>query len=99
MSGLRQRKPRLKLPSREFAVLRNQVLERDKWRCQFCGSSNNLHVHHQRSRGRGGDDCSENLITLCADCHWSVHESFIPKQRPWKIVVALSLPSHMHTIV
>ncbi len=74
MSGLRQRKPRLKLPSHEFAVLRNQVLERDKWRCQFCGSSNNLHVHHQRSRGKGGDDHLENLITLCANCHRSVHE-------------------------
>ena len=75
MSGLRQRKPRLKLPSREFAALRNQALERDAWRCQFCGSSNDLHVHHQRSRSKGGDDSLENLITLCANCHRFVHES------------------------
>jgi 5-methylcytosine-specific restriction endonuclease McrA len=74
MNRLRQRKPRLKLPSREFAALRNQVLERDAWRCQFCGSSDNLHVHHLRSRDKGGDDCLENLITLCASCHRNVHE-------------------------
>jgi 5-methylcytosine-specific restriction endonuclease McrA len=74
MNRLRQRMPRLKLPAKEYAVVRTQVLERDGWRCQFCGSSDNLHVHHQRSRGKGGDDCLENLITLCTNCHRNVHE-------------------------
>ena len=74
MNKLPQRKARLKLPAGEYAPLRAQALKRDEWRCQFCGSSNNLHVHHQRSRGRGGDDCLQNLITLCVNCHRNVHE-------------------------
>jgi 5-methylcytosine-specific restriction endonuclease McrA len=73
MNRLRQRMPRLKLPAQEYAGLRTQALERDRWRCQFCGSSDNLQVHHQRPRGKNGDDCLENLITLCASCHRNVH--------------------------
>jgi hypothetical protein len=30
-------------------------------------------VHHLCSRSLLGDDASENLITLCADCHSDVH--------------------------
>jgi 5-methylcytosine-specific restriction endonuclease McrA len=48
MNKLPQRKARLKLPAGEYAPLRAQALQRDEGRCQFCGSSNNLHVHHQR---------------------------------------------------
>ena len=39
MTKLRQRMPRLKLPLAEYQALRNRVLERDRWRCQLCGTS------------------------------------------------------------
>ena len=42
MRNFHQKRPRLKLPSTEYRALRNQVLKRDSWRCQFCGTSNNL---------------------------------------------------------
>jgi 5-methylcytosine-specific restriction endonuclease McrA len=73
MSQLRQRMPRLKLPSADYQLLRNQVLERDGWRCQLCGTSNRLEVHHIKSRGSLGDDTPQNLITLCAECHGTFH--------------------------
>ncbi len=57
----------------EYEQLRHEVLVRDGWRCQSCGSGMNLHVHHQLSRGRGGADTADNLITLCADCHRHIH--------------------------
>ena len=75
MSNLRQRMPRLKLPSADYQVLRDQVLKRDGWRCQLCGTSNNLEVHHIRSRSRLGDDTLQNLITLCAKCHATIHRA------------------------
>ena len=73
MSRLRQRMPRLQLPSADYQVLRRQVLERDGWRCQFCGTSYGLEVHHIKSRGSLGGDTLQNLITLCAKCHATFH--------------------------
>ncbi|MHB8616307.1 MAG: HNH endonuclease [Candidatus Acidiferrales bacterium] len=76
MSTLRQQRPRLRLDRQAYDELRKQVLKRDDWRCQNCGSSENLHVHHLQSRGRLGDDTLENLITLCVCCHRDVHLKF-----------------------
>jgi len=64
----------LRLDDREYAELREQVLRRDSWRCQFCGSMTNLEVHHQRFRSHSGTDDENNLITLCNRCHSSVHK-------------------------
>ena len=57
----------------EYRDLRERVLWRDGWRCQFCGSRTNLEVHHQEFRSHSGEDTEANLITLCFDCHSSVH--------------------------
>jgi 5-methylcytosine-specific restriction endonuclease McrA len=73
MIKLTKRMPRLKLPLREYATLRTRALERDGWRCQFCGSSNNLQVHHLKSRSKLGDDALQNLISLCVTCHGKQH--------------------------
>jgi len=67
------RRPRLKLDASLYKELHRRILERDGWRCQYCGSLDNLQVHHIQSRGRLGDDVEENLITLCASCHEMIH--------------------------
>ena len=33
----------------------------------------NLEVHHKAFRSRFGDDCEQNLITLCSACHATTH--------------------------
>jgi hypothetical protein len=50
-----------------------EILRRDGWRCQFCGTLSNLEVHHREFRSHSGADFEENLITLCAACHSRVH--------------------------
>jgi 5-methylcytosine-specific restriction endonuclease McrA len=75
MSELRQKHPRLRLKHAAYAELHQRVLRRDGWRCQQCGRSDNLEVHHIRARSKLGNDAEDNLITLCADCHQSVHLS------------------------
>ena len=65
----------LRLPPRDYEELREQVLRRDGWRCQTCGSMSNLEVHHQEYRSHSGEDTEDNLITLCRACHRSTHES------------------------
>ena len=37
---------RLRLDPESYRELHRQVLERDGWRCQVCGSMQNLQVHH-----------------------------------------------------
>ena len=63
----------LRLDPDVYALLRNQVLRRDGWRCQFCGSMRSLEVHHKDLRSHSGEDSQENLITLCNACHAAVH--------------------------
>jgi 5-methylcytosine-specific restriction endonuclease McrA len=70
---LGQKQPRLTLKPDEYDMLRNEVLKRDGWRCQDCGATTNLQVHHIRPRSRLGGDVMDNLITLCASCHGNRH--------------------------
>ena len=67
--------PRLRLDSTSYRELHRQVLERDHWRCQMCGSMQNLQVHHQNFRSQLGGDEEQNLITLCSQCHEQVHRN------------------------
>jgi len=69
------KRPRIREELQEYRDLRTQVLQRDSWRCQNCGSFNNLQVHHISPRSCLGDDTETNLITLCAKCHRSCHRS------------------------
>jgi 5-methylcytosine-specific restriction endonuclease McrA len=63
----------VRLSTREYEDLRERVLRRDGWRCQFCGSMTNLELHHQQFRSHSGEDTEDNLITLCTDCHCRWH--------------------------
>ena len=53
--------------------VRQQILRRDGWRRQSCGTMSNLEVHHREFRSHSGADSEENLITLCAACHATAH--------------------------
>jgi len=64
---------RIKLGRRVYGRLMRRVLERNGWRCQRCGSLENLQVHHEIKRGHQGNDALANLVTLCAYCHLAEH--------------------------
>jgi cytochrome c553 len=73
MSPIEPKGARVRLDEASYEALRLQVLRRDSWRCQSCGSLSNLEVHHQRFRSQSGQDVEQNLITLCAPCHAAEH--------------------------
>ena len=55
--------------------LRYRILERDKFRCQFCGQSPKidgiaLHIDHRVSIAEGGSNSEDNLWTLCEQCNF-----------------------------
>lgn len=71
MNGIRPKIPRLQLDPISYKNLRQEVLRRDGWRCQSCGTISNLEVHHRELRS--GDDSEKTLITLCRACHARLH--------------------------
>jgi len=75
---IKSRRIRLDPPS--YRDLHRQVLERDGWRCQVCGSMQHLQVHHLKFRSRSGGDEEQNLITMCAECHARMHSNDWPPQ-------------------
>ena len=73
MRMIRPKAARLRLDPLSYETLRQQILGRDGWRCQSCGTMTNLEAHHREFRSQSGPDSEENLITLCAACHARVH--------------------------
>lgn len=63
-----------------WPIVRDAVLERDRSRCQMCGSTDRLEVHHIMLRHCGGADHPYNLVVLCAACHDRIHHNQITEQ-------------------
>lgn len=59
------------------ADVRALVLQRDRFRCRFCGTQKFLEVHHihYRSEHKPEPNDEKNLITLCSIDHARVHSS------------------------
>lgn len=49
------------------------VDQRDGRQCRCCGRREKLHKHHITFRSKGGNDSTENLVTLDALCHALLH--------------------------
>jgi len=70
---------------------RQKVLWRDKYVCQRCGSTSTLQAHHIIPRPKG-TNVVRNGITLCKDCHVSLHK------KEWILnirVKQLRYPTHL----
>jgi 5-methylcytosine-specific restriction endonuclease McrA len=73
MERLRQKRPRLALSFDDYQELRREVLGRDGWKCQICGTPRDLEIHHIQKRSDLGSDIADNLIALCFACHRRQH--------------------------
>lgn len=62
-------------PTRIPGSVRDRVRRRDDDKCQWCGSLQDLQIHHVRYRSEGGPDHQKNLITLCAAHHEMAHSN------------------------
>jgi len=56
-------------PARYPAFTRFNVFLRDKFECQYCGSSSELTFDHLVPRSRGGVTSWENVVTACSPCN------------------------------
>ena len=60
----------IKVPYRELALNRKNLLQRDNYSCQYCAySGDQLSIDHVIPRSRGGKDIWENVATACISCN------------------------------
>jgi len=76
------------IASPEWRSLRQKILERDCHQCRTCCSTEVLEVHH-RTYDRLGHEDSDDLITLCHDCHEAI-TAVIRRRRYQKIKIVLA---------
>lgn len=71
---------------------RQKVLWRDKYTCQRCGFSSSLEAHHIILKSKGGTNTVTNGITLCTECHASLHkDEWVLKKK----VKGFKYPTHL----
>lgn len=59
---------------RDNGSLRDAVLEYLGGRCEYCGSYDNLHIHHIIPLELGGRNSLGNLEIACSKCHHKLHK-------------------------
>ncbi|GIV61325.1 MAG: HNH endonuclease [Rhodothermaceae bacterium] len=57
------------VPYKRILLTRKNVLRRDHFRCQYCGSREQLTIDHIVPKSRGGADTWENLVAACVPCN------------------------------
>ena len=67
--GGHTRKYRYSIRGRSWKEIREEVIRLDRNRCQVCGRTKRLNVHHIIPFRYTKDNSLTNLITLCRSCH------------------------------
>lgn len=57
------------VPYKKVMLSRKNILRRDRFECQYCGSSRRLTVDHVLPKSRGGRDRWDNLVAACVSCN------------------------------
>jgi hypothetical protein len=58
--------------SKQWRCRRDEVIVRQRFRCERCQRERRLQVHHL-SYEHLGDERPAQLVALCRTCHWTVH--------------------------
>lgn len=84
-----------------FENTKAKVLNRDSYTCQCCKGKhkdNKLEVHHIVYKSQGGSDKEDNLITLCATCHYNTHHGKQKLNLKGKLKGTLKYATQMNSI-
>ena len=58
-----------RIPFKNIVLSRKNILKRDGFRCQYCGTHESLTIDHVIPKSRGGKDTWENLAAACTQCN------------------------------
>lgn len=59
----------IRVPYKKIMITRKNILRRDRHRCQYCNSRDQLTIDHVFPKSRGGKDTWENLVAACIPCN------------------------------
>ncbi|MEL6670656.1 MAG: HNH endonuclease [Bacteroidota bacterium] len=59
----------VKLPFKKVSLTRHNVMKRDGFQCQYCGSRDRLTLDHVIPRAQGGRTSWTNLVVACQPCN------------------------------
>jgi hypothetical protein len=72
-----------RLSASRWQKVKRQILKRDNYTCQYCGSKKKpLHCDHIMPISRGGSNDPSNLIAACQRCNLSKHDKTLQEWRP-----------------
>lgn len=63
--------------TRRWRQIREIILRRDQYTCQYCGQDANT-VDHVVPISKGGNDLPDNLVAACARCNYSKSDRMHP---------------------
>ena len=93
----------VRVPYRELALTRKNILQRDQNSCQYCGyRGDKLSIDHVIPRSRGGLHIWENVTTACFPCNLTKgnrtpQEALMPlKANPRRPLGNLSFEANKH---
>jgi len=79
---------------KKVALTKRNILRRDGYECQYCGSERELTVDHIMPQSRGGEDSWTNLTTACKRCNNAKNDR-TPDEAGLKIRKRPGRPSHV----
>jgi 5-methylcytosine-specific restriction endonuclease McrA len=92
-----------RVPQKEIKFTRQNIFERDKYQCQYCGrvlDRRDLNLDHIIPRDRGGKTTWENIVCSCISCNTrkgnrTPHEASMrllrtPKRPKWRPLLSVS---------
>lgn len=85
----------LRVPYRKIELSRKNILRRDGFKCQYCGTTApTLTVDHIIPRSRGGSDQWDNLTTACVSCN-NRKGNRTPDEANMKLLTPAKKPHHV----
>jgi 5-methylcytosine-specific restriction endonuclease McrA len=85
----------IRIPHKKIELSRKNILRRDGYRCQYCGTtSGELTVDHIIPKSRGGADTWENLVTACISCN-NRKGNRTPEEAGMKLIAKPRKPNHI----
>lgn len=66
----------------KWQAIRKAVLERDAYRCVWCGREATEADHYPIPKSQGGRDVLENLVASCKSCNASRQDKILSRS-PW----------------
>lgn len=85
----------IRVPYKRVELSRKNIMRRDSFRCQYCGShSHPLTLDHVIPKSRGGGDVWENLVAACIPCN-NRKGSRTPEEAGLRLLSTPRKPNHI----